>query len=140
MVGLMPFYGPADQFTYKHDYRAFGDEVLRSDFMLDDMERRALNAQYVAEGESPSYTGRFRASWVVKSGKNGGRKNDRAYAVVENTDPVAADIEFGHDIPIGGEGVAYTKSGRKRKRKIQGPRRHVDGAHVLGKARAALGD
>ncbi len=136
----MAKYGPADSFNYKHNYRAFRTEVLQAAFMENDMVDRATRAQAVAQEDSPRLTGRFAESWVVESGRAGGLKHDRAFAELVNTDPHAADIEFGHDIPVNGEGITYTASGRKRKRKISGPRQHVDGAHVLGKATTAMGD
>lgn len=136
----MPFYGPVDLGTYKHDYRAFGDEVLRAPFMEEEMVRRALNGLANAEFLASQHvvTGQYAGSFVVESGLRGGAKNDRAFADLTNTDPHAADIEFGHNIP--NEKVTYTPSGRRRKPKVAGPNRHVPGLYILTRSIDAMSD
>lgn len=123
---------------YTHDYDAFRVEVLQADFMLEDMISRALVGQHVAEHISPVETGRFASSWVVEYTRTGGAKGNRAEADLINVDPHAPEIELGHD--IANERVTYTKTGRRRKPKVEGPKRHVEGAHVLPRATAAMGD
>jgi hypothetical protein len=123
--------------TYKHDYRAFGDHVLRAAFMESDMVRRALNVQANAEFLASDHvdTGRFESSYVTESGRTGGgRKRDRAFGRVRNVDPKAAHIELGHNIITG---KRYTDKGRKRKREVKG---HVEGLHTLTRSLDAAGD
>lgn len=121
---------------YRHDYRAFGDLVLRAGFMEADMVRRGLNVQANAEFLAADHvrTGEFERSYVTESSTHGGRKHDRAAATVRNTHPKAVSIELGHDIVTGSR---YTESGRKRRRGVQG---HVDGLHTLTRSLDAAGD
>lgn len=124
---------------YTHDYKAFGDEVLRSAFMEAEMVQRALEGLAVAEHLAGDHvrTGHYAASFVVESGRDGGKKSDRAYARLANTDPAAADIEFGHTIPV--EPVTYTKTGRRRKSKAAGPGKHVEGQYILTRSLDGMG-
>jgi hypothetical protein len=128
---MVTYYGPTDVVTYKHHYTVFGDEVLRAEFMERECVDRCLEGQATAEFLASQHvvTGRYAASFVVESGRRGGRRNDRAFAALVNVDPEAAHIEFGHDIPL--EQVTYTKTGRRRKSKLAGPRRHVEGLYIL---------
>jgi len=135
---MVTYYGPADVVTYKHNYRAFGDEVLRADFMERECVDRCLEGQANAEFLASQHvvTGRYAGSFVVESGRRGGKRNDRAFAALVNTDPAAAHIEFGHDIPL--EQVTYTKTGRRRKSKATGPKRHVEGLYILTRSIDAM--
>lgn len=123
--------------TYRHNYKAFGDLVLRAGFMEADMVRRALNVQANAEFLAADHvrTGEFERSYVTESGRTGGgRKHDRAFGRVRNTHPHAVSIELGHDIHTS---PRYTAGGRKRKRDGRG---HVEGLHTLTRSLDAAGD
>lgn len=120
---------------YTHDYKAFGDAVLRSGFMEEHLVGRALQGQAVVEHLAGEHevTGQFQSSFVVESSRSGGgKKHDRAQAVLRNVDPNAVSIELGHDIPDG-----LPRKGKRRD--AAGPRKHVEGLHILTRALDEMG-
>jgi len=84
--------------SYRHDYRAFGEHVLRADWMRANLLARAERVKAAAEADAARYsdTGHYASSFESSSGTHGGSRGDRAYGRVRNTDPAAAAIEFGH--------------------------------------------
>lgn len=120
---------------YTHDYKAFGDAVLRAAFMEEHLVGRALHGQAVAEHLAGEHevTGQFQSSFVVESSRSGGgKKHDRAQAILRNVDPNAVSIELGHDIPDG-----LPRKGKRRN--AAGPRKHVEGLHILTRALDEMG-
>lgn len=120
---------------YTHDYKAFGDAVLRAPFMEEHLVGRALNGQAAAEALAAEHTltGRFQGSFVVESNRSGGgKKHDRAQALLRNTDPDAGHIELGHDVADG-----LPRKGKRRD--AAGPRKHVEGLHILTRALDEMG-
>lgn len=86
--------------TYKPDYAAFGEHVLRADWMLEEMVRRAENAKIEAEATAPfdpnSHDGtHYKDSFRVASDTHGGVQKDRAEARLVNDDSAAIYIEYG---------------------------------------------
>jgi len=84
--------------TYRHDFHAFGEHVLRSEWMRAEMLARAGRVKAAAEADAARYsnTGHYAESFEASSGTDGGAHGDRAFGRVKNTDPAAAAIEFGH--------------------------------------------
>jgi hypothetical protein len=80
---------------YEHNYRAFGNEVLRSGFMREQMESRAHVIMLTARRFSPFETGRYIESFEVTSGVTQTGRTRRAYGRVTNTAPHAMAVEFG---------------------------------------------
>lgn len=70
-------------------------QLLRSQPVLSEMVRRAEVIKGVAEGIAPVETGRYKASFFVAAVPRGGRRRDRAVAVVGNTSPHGAHVEYG---------------------------------------------
>lgn len=86
---------------FNASYQGIGD-MLRSEFMRVEMERRANRIRDAAVAEAPvgtppddTHPGRYKASFRVESGTRGGWKHDRAYAEVVNDAPEAFYIEYG---------------------------------------------
>jgi hypothetical protein len=120
---------------YTHDYKVLGDAVLRSGFMEGHLVSRALDAQAVAEHLAGQHevTGQFQSSFVIESNRSGGgKKHDRPQAVLRNVDPNAVSIELGHDVPDG-----LPRKGKRRN--AAGPRKHVEGLHILTRALDEMG-
>lgn len=85
---------------YKHDYAAFGEHVLRADFMREAMEGYAEKAKAAAEADAPfdadSRDGtHYKDSFRVESRNVGGVHKDRAEALLINDDEAAVFVEFG---------------------------------------------
>lgn len=80
--------------TYKASYKGIG-RMLRSEFLKQDMVRRAERVKRAAEATAPVESGEYKASFSVSSGEQstGGR---RVYARVENDSDHAAMVEFGN--------------------------------------------
>ena len=77
-------------------------EMLRSDFMVEHMLKRANQMKDYAEAIAPVSTsrrnphrGRYKASFSVTSTTHGGFKNNRAQATLTNDSPEAVFVEFG---------------------------------------------
>lgn len=76
-------------------------EMLRSDWMQEEMLSRAGRVRDMAEATAPvgpendPHHGEFKRSFRSYVLARGGRKKDRAAGIVENTDPRAIHIEFG---------------------------------------------
>lgn len=75
-------------------------EMLRSDFMVAEMERRAEKVRAVAVATAPvdassDHPGRYKESFAVSSAKHGGIHKDRAQAIVSNDAPEALYVEYG---------------------------------------------
>ncbi|TVL89740.1 hypothetical protein CD790_25410 [Streptomyces sp. SAJ15] len=79
-------------------------QLLRSPMVEAEMLRRANVIKGVAESISPVGTaawdphpGLYKESWHTTSHKRGGRRRDRAVAVVWNSAPYARWVEYGTD-------------------------------------------
>lgn len=77
-------------------------EMIRSPEMEKEMARRARRIKDRAEATAPvgdpstdPHSGRYRDSFRVESGRNGGFKKDRAYGRVLNDAPEAFYVEYG---------------------------------------------
>jgi hypothetical protein len=81
-------------------YEGIG-EMLRSEFMQEEMKRRADRVRDLAEATAPvgpendPHRGEFKGSFRSYVVARGGRKNDRAAGIVENDAPYAVHVEFG---------------------------------------------
>lgn len=104
---------------YVHNYPAFGEQVLRAQFMQSDMRSRATRIKTEFEATAPERTGHYKSSARVESGVRGGPHGDRAYGQVIVDDEAAMSIEFGHTAQDGS---------------------HVEGSYTLTKAMDAAGD
>lgn len=75
-------------------------EMLRSDFMVAEMERRAEKVLTVAESTAPvdeagPHPGRYKGAFSIASTKQGGTRHNRAEARVINDAPEAPYVEYG---------------------------------------------
>jgi hypothetical protein len=75
-------------------------EMLRADFMVAEMGRRAEVGKLVAEAIAPVYRekdkrGRFKDSFYTRTSTSGGYKKDRAAGYLGNNHPAAFQIETG---------------------------------------------
>ena len=89
------------QARFKMSRKGVG-ELLRSDPIEAEMLRRAEVIKGVAIGISPvgqaardPHPGLYKESWHTTSHKRGGRRRDRAVAVVWNSAPYARWVEYG---------------------------------------------
>lgn len=81
---------------YEHNYRAFGDEVLRASFMRSAMRARATAIMSTAMSMAPVDTGEYEASFELSDGlTTSGGEGIRVYARVTNTAGHAAAVEYG---------------------------------------------
>ena len=88
--------------TFTASYAGIGASLLRADFMVAEMERRAEAVKALAEAIAPVYKGpddphrgRYKASFSVSSTDHGGSKGNRAAGIVTNSAPEALVVEFG---------------------------------------------
>jgi hypothetical protein len=93
--------------SYHLNYGAFRALVLNAPWMVAEMESHIGRAFSAAEAISPvdeggPHPGRYRASFRVRSGTNGGIHHDRAFAELSNDSPEAVYVEWGN----GHEGTA----------------------------------
>jgi hypothetical protein len=86
---------------FNASYSGIG-ELLRSPQMEAAMRARAEAIKTKAEATAPvgdpksdPHPGRYRDSFKVESGRDGGRKRDRAYGRVLNDSPEAFYVEYG---------------------------------------------
>jgi hypothetical protein len=84
--------------SFHANYRGIG-EMLCSDWMVDEMHRRAERAKVLAEIIAPvdpdsPHAGRYKASFHVESGVQH-RKTSRAYDRLINDAPEAFFVEYG---------------------------------------------
>jgi hypothetical protein len=83
---------------YKHNYKAFGDAVLRSPAMVAEMRARAERVKSAAEADAAGYvdTGEYLSSFDA-SASVAKRPNStaRAVGVVSNVSEHAFMVEFG---------------------------------------------
>ncbi|GAA2802943.1 hypothetical protein [Streptomyces showdoensis] len=85
---------------FKMSKRGVG-QLLRSDMVLAEMVRRADVIRGVAEGIAPvggprdPHRGLYKGSFFVQPVRRGGRRKDRAVAIVGNTAPWGAHVEYG---------------------------------------------
>lgn len=76
-------------------------QLLRSPMVLSEMVRRAEVIKGVAEGIAPvggpgdPHRGLYKSSFFVQPVPRGGRRRDRAVAIVGNTAPHGAHVEYG---------------------------------------------
>lgn len=76
-------------------------QLLRSEMVRADLVRRAGVIQSIAQATSPvggagdPHPGEYKASWKTDSTLRGGRRRDRAVAVVRNTAFYARWVEYG---------------------------------------------
>jgi hypothetical protein len=88
--------------TFHGSYEGIG-QMLRADFMVEEMGRRAqaVMDQAVAtapvyEGrEGDSHRGRYKASFDMHTTDHGGWKGDRAAGIVTNSSPESLYVEYG---------------------------------------------
>lgn len=84
---------------FNTNYRGVGD-MLRSDFMVAEMRKRAEKVRAQAEATAPVDTGgphpgRYKGSFAVESGIRSQDGDRRAYGRVTNDAPEAFFVEFG---------------------------------------------
>lgn len=70
-------------------------QLLRSPMVLSEMVRRAEVIKGVAEGIAPVESGEYQRSFFVQPVPRGGRRRDRAVAIVGNRAPHGAHVEYG---------------------------------------------
>ena len=76
-------------------------QLLRSPMVLAEMVRRAESIKTAAEGIAPvggpgdPHRGHYKASFFVRPVSRGGRRRDRAIAVVGNSSSYGAHVEYG---------------------------------------------
>jgi bacteriophage HK97-gp10 putative tail-component len=84
-------------------FEAIGSEILRADFMVAEMEKRANRIKAEAEARAPVYDGpgrdphrgRYKESIRVESTDHGGDRHDRAEARAVADSPEAIFVEKG---------------------------------------------
>lgn len=86
---------------FRASYVGIG-ELIRSAAMEQGMRELADRIKTKAEADAPvgdprsdPHAGRYRDSFKVSSGREGGRKKDRAYGRTENDAPEAFYVEYG---------------------------------------------
>ena len=87
--------------VYVGSYAGVG-EMLRADFMVEEMGRRAQAVMDQAVATAPVYTGtggdphrgRYKDSFSVHTTDHGGWKGDRAAGIVTNDAPEAIFVEY----------------------------------------------
>ncbi|MGA4867564.1 HK97 gp10 family phage protein [Streptomyces lavendulocolor] len=85
---------------FKMSKRGVG-QLLRSDMVLAEMVRRGYVIKSTAEAIAPvggpgdPHRGLYRSSFYVRPVPRGGRRRDRAVAIVGNTAPYGAHVEYG---------------------------------------------
>jgi hypothetical protein len=86
---------------FRGDYSGIG-EMIRSPEMVRVMENLAGKIKAEAEATAPvgdpkrdRHSGRYRASFSVSSGSDGGFRKNRAYGRVTNISPEAFYVEYG---------------------------------------------
>ena len=85
------------------DYDAIGAEILRADYMVEAMRKRAERIKEAAESRAPVYEGpgrdehrgRYKESFSIETTSHGGDRRDRAEAKVVNSSPEAIWVEKG---------------------------------------------
>jgi hypothetical protein len=88
---------------YRHQYKNFGDAVLRSEWMVAEMRRRAEAVKAAAEALAPvgdpatdSHAGRYKASFRAEAGiRKASQGSRRAVGRVINDSPEALAVEYG---------------------------------------------
>ena len=88
--------------TYTGSYSGIG-EMLRADFMVEEMGRRAQAVMDQAVATAPVYAGRegdphrgrYKGSFSMHTTDHGGWKGDRAAGIVTNDSPEAVFVEYG---------------------------------------------
>jgi hypothetical protein len=85
--------------SFNSSYSGIGD-MLRADFMVEEMRTRGEAVKAAAEAAAPVYEqgphpGRYKEAFEVHAGIRAGRK-PRAHVIVENTSPEALFVEFGN--------------------------------------------
>lgn len=88
---------------YRHQYKNFGDAVLRSEWMVAEMRRRAEAVKAAAEALAPvgdpatdSHAGRYKDSFSVSAGvRKRTQGSRRAVGRVVNSSPEATFVEYG---------------------------------------------
>jgi hypothetical protein len=93
----MPMRHAGSRSYYEHNYSNFGREVLRSDFMRQQMRDRAYAVLLAAQSLAPVETGEYLRSFQLTTGirATGRRGARRVYARVTNTSDHAMAVEFG---------------------------------------------
>ena len=64
--------------------------------VADEIMTRAIATAPVGDPAEDPHPGRYKASFHVRSHRNGGATNDRVEAVVYNDSPEAVLVEYGH--------------------------------------------
>jgi NOL1/NOP2/fmu family ribosome biogenesis protein len=108
----------------------FRKNLLQADWMVAEMRARAEKVKAAAEAIAPIETGAYKRRFRIRTRKRGGIHNDRAEALVVNTDPAAMSIEFGHT--SNGEYVNGVR--------VHGASHFVDGHYTLTTALDAAGE
>jgi hypothetical protein len=91
---------------YVGSYSGIG-EMLRADFMVEEMGRRAQAVMDQAVATAPVYTGtgrdthrgRYKDAFSMHTTDHGGWKGDRAAGIVTNDAPEAVFVEFSSKHP-----------------------------------------
>lgn len=83
---------------YEHNYTAFGDQVLRAEFMENVMRARAVAVMATAQATAPIDEGEYVASFEVSTGirPTGPKRTPRVFARVTNTAAHALAVEYGY--------------------------------------------
>lgn len=88
--------------SYDPDHHGIA-EFLNSSGMLNLVEQvagqirdRAIATAPIGDPRDDEHSGRYKASFHIRSHHHGGATNDRAEAIVYNDAPEALEVEFGH--------------------------------------------
>jgi hypothetical protein len=84
-------------------YEGIGENILRADYMVAEMGRRAQAVMDEAVATAPVYEGReddphrsrYKESFSMHTTDHGGSKGNRAAGIVSNDAPEAVFVEFG---------------------------------------------
>jgi hypothetical protein len=82
--------------VYKLDPVGFREHLLKAEFMVAEMRKRAERGVEFARAEAPEHTGHFKESLSSDVKRDGGIHGDRAEGIVSSSDDAALSIEFGH--------------------------------------------
>lgn len=91
----MPIRHAGSRSYYVHNYRNFGNEVLRAPWMRAVMRARGVAVLAAAQQMAPVETGEYVESFELTDGIRRTGRARRAYARVTNTAPHALAVEFG---------------------------------------------
>src|SRR5437899_4645250 len=90
------------------DWDGFREHLLNADFMVAEMDARAVKGYEFARSiapDAPEIGEGYVASFVIFSGKHGGPKRNRAYAELWNVSDHAVYVEYGNGAGYQGDHV-----------------------------------